>query len=126
MQFKLEREANKERERMMMAMTNFAASSNQVKKQDYAGLCQICHLNKIHTFTHGVKHCNPCRMIFYRVMTNPAKRDRLLANPCDCEKGDVLRCTRCRFKRCIALGMRIKKSEPIELFSNFIQLITIF
>ncbi|CAP34512.1 Protein CBG16589 [Caenorhabditis briggsae] len=81
--------------------------------------CSICN-NLTDEFNYGVISCNPCKMVFRRVMKFETKFDHCL---CGNKKSTSCRC--CRFSACIAGGMKIsciQKYKHATLIQNLIKM----
>ncbi|CAI2354652.1 unnamed protein product [Caenorhabditis sp. 36 PRJEB53466] len=88
--------------------------------QNRPNTCEICH-QKAFGYNYEVVSCNACKMFFRRSLTE--KVDEVCRRDGKCFDGNDLeerrpRCRACRLRKCIALGMRHRADDVVEVEEN--------
>ncbi|CAF0778083.1 unnamed protein product [Adineta ricciae] len=82
-------------------------TANQTRKKSVDLMCTICGDRAI-GFNYNAPTCNSCKAFFRRNAHEPANKIRCLTGRDDCHVGHEMRrkCTPCRLKKCLQMGMR--------------------
>ncbi|CAF1228337.1 unnamed protein product [Adineta ricciae] len=96
-----------------------AKTANQTRKKSVDLVCVICGDRAI-GFNYDAPTCNSCKAFFRRNAHEPANKIRCLTGRDDCHIDHEMRrkCTSCRLKKCLQMGMRrefvLSKEKGIE------------
>ncbi|CAF1164633.1 unnamed protein product [Adineta ricciae] len=84
-----------------------AKTANQTRKKSVDLVCVICGDRAI-GFNYDAPTCNSCKAFFRRNAHEPANKIRCLTGRDDCHIDHEMRrkCTSCRLKKCLQMGMR--------------------
>lgn len=78
--------------------------SSQHKSKQTQQLCHVCNQNTIRCIRYGAESCNSCANFFLKYELNRMERPA----KCCCHKNRLTKCSKCKYERCLQLGMRLK------------------